>query len=361
MRPLYLIAFALCTGLLQLSAWSATVAELQTAGHLEISSALHPAQAIVPGQRVELSITIATDTWFTGGTRLEIPEVSGLVILQTNDFASNSSENRNGQTWVVQRWALDVYPQQAGSFTLPPIAARIKVSDEDANTVEGGLHSPTLHFQSVIPQSLTRATQWVAAPTYTVSQSFDRELENLQVGDAIQREIVFEATDVMAMMLPALKAENLQGLAAYAEPSSLSNNSNRGDTTARRVERITYVVEAQGQYQLPARDFFWWDTLKGELQIRYLPAVDISVSGGPNVSSQDTGLLEIANLNWRRILLAAVVLVLFLGVSWLVYKRAKHYPVARITQPLIEAARRLNQMRKPALSRGLNPDGSAGE
>ena len=360
MRLLCLIALTLFTGLFQLSAWSATVAELQTAGHLEISSALHPAQVIVPGQRVELSITIATDTWFTGGTRLEIPEVSGLVILQTNDFASNSSESRNGQTWVVQRWALDVYPQQAGNFILPPIAARIKVSDEDANSVEGALHSPALHFQSIIPESLRRAEQWVAAPTYTVSQSFDRELENLQIGDAIAREIVFEATDVMAMMLPALDAENLPGLAAYAEPSALSNSSNRGDTTARRVEQITYVVEARGQYQLPARDFFWWDTRKGELQIRYLPAVDINVSVGSAVSSADAGLLEIAGLYWRRVLLVAAGLVLFLGVGWLGYKRAKQFPLARVVQPIIKASRRLNQMRKPALPRNLNPDGSAG-
>lgn len=361
MRLQCLITFALLTGLFPLSAWSATVAELQAAGHLEISSELHPAQAIVPGQRVELSITIATDTWFTGGTRLEIPEVAALVILQTSDFASNSSENRNGQTWVVQRWTLDVFPQQAGSFTLPPIAARIKVSDHYAKSVEGELHSPALHFQSVIPESLRRAEQWVAAPAYTVSQSFDRELENLQVGDAIVREIVFEATDVMAMMLPALDAENLQGLAAYAEPSSLSNNSNRGDTTARRVEHITYVVEAQGQYQLPARDFFWWDTRKGELQIRYLPAVDINVGVGSNVSSKDTALLEIAGLNWRRIVLAAAGLVLFLGVGWLGYKRLKQFPLARFIQPLLKAGRRLNQMRKPALPHSLNPDGSAGE
>ena len=361
MKSLVFIVFVLLAGLLQPSAWSTTVAELQSAGHLEISSELHPAQGIVPGQRVALAITIATDTWFTGGTRLEIPEVAGLVILQTNDFASNSSENRNGQTWVVQRWTLDIFPQQAGRFTLPSIAARIKVSDPNANSVEGELYSPKLSFQSVIPQSLVRAEQWVAAPAYTVSQSFDRELENLKVGDAIQREIVFEATDIMAMMLPALKAEKLEGLAAYAEPSSLSNNSNRGDTTARRVERITYVAEADGQYQLPARDFFWWDTRKGELQIRYLPAVDIIVGVGADVSPEHTGVLEIAALYWRRILLAATGIVLFLGVSWLVYTRAKKFPLARVIQPLIEVARRLNQMRKPALPQSLNPDGSAGE
>ena len=63
------------------------LAELQASGHLRIDSALTPSEGIVPGQRVQLTIKIATDTWFTGGTRIGIPEVPGLVILQTEQFA----------------------------------------------------------------------------------------------------------------------------------------------------------------------------------------------------------------------------------------------------------------------------------
>ena len=51
-------------------------------------------------------------TWFTGGTRIRLPEVPGLVILQTEQFASNASERRGDQNWVLQRWTLDVYAQR---------------------------------------------------------------------------------------------------------------------------------------------------------------------------------------------------------------------------------------------------------
>jgi len=342
-------------------AWSTTLADLQGANRLDISAKLAPAENIVPGQRIELQINIATDRWFAGGTRLEIPEVPGLVILQTNDFASNSSETRSGQSWVVQRWVLDVYAQRAGTFTLPPISARLSVNDESAGTVTGELLTPTLQFSADIPEALSRANHWVAAPVFTVRQSFDRELDGLQIGDAIEREIVFEANGVMAMMLPTFAAEEITGLAAYPQPSSLSNNSNRGVTTARRVEHISYVLEEEGEYQLPARDYYWWDTSRGELQLRFLEAVDIHVgqNAASKITAHSTGpWLQVSP---RRLLLYIAALVFVIALAWLLYTRMPTIPWGQIWEPFKQAWHRLNQMRKPALPARLNPDSSAGE
>jgi len=60
----------------------------------------------VPGQKVTLTLEIATDRWFAGGTRIGIPEVPGLVILQTEQFASNASETHNGRPgqYSAGRW-----------------------------------------------------------------------------------------------------------------------------------------------------------------------------------------------------------------------------------------------------------------
>ena len=152
-----------------------TVEELHDAGRLQVRSWLEPPQDIVPGQQLKLNIEIATDRWFAGGTRLQIPEVPGLVILQSESFASNSSERRNGQSWVIQRWALELYPQREGRFDIPPISARIKVNDEGMTAVQGDIASPALEFRAATPESLARASHWVAAPQYSVQQTFDRE------------------------------------------------------------------------------------------------------------------------------------------------------------------------------------------
>ena len=347
--------------LLSNGSWGASLEKLQTEGHLQISAQLIPYKDIVVGQRAELIINIATDRWFAGGTRLEIPEVDGLVIIQTNNFASNSSENRKGDSWVVQRWSLDVFPQRRGSFTIPSIAAKLTVNTEDAGNVEGVLHSPALQFQAAIPDELANAAHWVAAPHYTVSQSFDRELTGLNPGDAIERTVVFEATDVMAMMLPGIVQVDLPGLAAYPQPPTLTNTNNRGSMVAKRVEQITYIVEESGQYQLPAQDYYWWDTRISELQMRFLPAVDINSGTAAEKNVDDKGSKVLAGLNPRKLLIASAIIALCAGLCWLAYKRAPRIPLTRISKLLQRGWQQLNRMRKPALPATLNPGSNAGE
>ena len=167
-RGLALLGMLACC----LPALATTVADLQAEGRLQLRSWLVPARDIAPGQQLKLNLEIATDRWFTGGTRIQIPEVPGLVILQTDSFASNSSEQRNGQSWVVQRWSLEVYPQRAGNFSIPPLNARIKVSAEGGDSVTGQVTGPALEFSVTRPDALARVDHWVAAPEFSVSQTF---------------------------------------------------------------------------------------------------------------------------------------------------------------------------------------------
>jgi hypothetical protein len=260
-------------------AFSNSIEELEASGRLRINSVLTSQNLIVPGQKVTLTLEIATDRWFTGGTRIGIPEVPGLVILQTEQFASNASETHSGQTWAIQRWTLDVFPQRAGDFTIGPIPLQLQVNGGEEGDIQGELHSPAHHFTAAIPDSLAQAKQWVAAPVFSVRQSFDRALDNLAVGDAFEQEVLLEAADVLAMMLPAYKSEKQSGLAAYPSPAVLETSVNRGQTLATRSIRISYVAEQPGQFLLPARDYFWWNTQSAKLEVLSLAEVRIEVGG----------------------------------------------------------------------------------
>lgn len=334
------------------AAADASVAQLQAAGRLQVKSWLTPAQGIVPGQQVKLSLEIATDRWFSGGTRILIPEVPGLVILQTDNFASNSTEQRNGQSWVVQRWTLEIYPQRAGNFKLPAIDAKIKISGEDGSVIHGKINSPELQLTAVRPEALARAKHWVAAPQYSVSQTFDRALTGLAVGDAIEREIVFTASEVMAMMLPAFAEEQVPGLRAYPSPPSVENSSNRGVTKAERRERVTYIVEAQGEYRLPAQDFFWWDTRSGELQLLSLPAVAIQTGAGSASAAETEPSRTLSYPNpWIAVAFIGVLAVLF----WLARLLVRHAVLKRITTGFKKVWQYWVKLRKPGLPAELNP------
>ena len=49
---------------------AATVEELQAQNRLTIDASISPIENVVAGQKLALVIEIATDRWFTGGTRL---------------------------------------------------------------------------------------------------------------------------------------------------------------------------------------------------------------------------------------------------------------------------------------------------
>ena len=346
------------------SATGATTADefeaLQADGRLELTRSISPSENLVPGQKITLTLKVATDRWFSGGTRISIPEVPGLVILQTEQFASNASENRDGQSWVIQRWTLDVFPQQAGDFTIPPIQVQVKVNAGDTGDLEGTLSSPATRFKATIPEPLAQAEQWVAAPAFEVSQHFDRALEGLQVGDAFEREIRFEAQDVMAMMLPAFSAEKLPGLAIYPSPPVLANDSNRGQAVARRTQRLSYVVEGEGRYRLPEQEYFWWDTQRGELSLLSLPATDIVVGTGASAgaSAAVPASFDIAP---RQLLAALVGLVALVGLLWLAGKWLPRLPLARATAVLSRGWQQFKALRRPALPERLNPGSNAGD
>lgn len=349
--------------LLLASAYSAltfgmSVQELEVSGHIHIDSELSPSRGIVPGQRVKLTLEVATDTWFTGGTRIDIPEVPGLVILQTDQFASNASETRNGQSWVIQRWTLDVYPQRVGEFTIGALPLQIQVNAGEDGNIEGKVQSPPQQFSVAIPESLREAEQWVAAPEFRVSQSFDHSLEGLAVGDAFEQEVKFEASDVLAMMLPGYDTGKQAGLAAYPSPPRLENNNNRGQNLASRSVRISYVVEQPGQYLLPARDYYWWNTQSGKLKLLSLPETRIDVAGTAPTQHATKTAFSISPRQWLLMAACAAVLI---ASALLARRLLPRLPLSRWRVQLCELMYRLKGLFKPALATRLNPGNSAEE
>lgn len=332
--------------------------DLVSGGHLQISRAISPADGIVPGQRVALTLEIATDRWFSGGTRINLPEVPGLVILQNEQFASNASETRGGRNWVIQRWTLDVFPQRVGQFTIPPLTVKLKVNTEDSGDIEVELASEATRFSVAIPDSLSQAGQWVAAPAFTVKQSFNRSLENLAVGDAFEQEVVFAASDVMAMMLPDYTPKQLTGLAAYPAPAVLENSNNRGQTRASRRITVSYVVESAGQFLLPASDYFWWNTDSGELVLVSLPETRIEIDGASSLADKPAADFSFSPREAIALILGMLLFALVLRLAWVALP---HLPIERMKNKLSQLRSAIRELRKPALARRLNPGNSAGE
>ena len=339
--------------LLPLLARAESLDAVIASGELHIETSIAPVSDAVPGQHMVLTIEIATQRWFTGGTRISLPEVSGLVVLQTDQFAANASERRGASSWVVQRWSLDLFPQRSGSFTLPPIKLQIQVNTSAGN-ISGSAYTAPLDFEVGLPPALEERNFWVAAPEFKVSQDLDRDPLQLTVGDAFVQDIRFEASDVQAMMLPTVTAPQVAGLKAYPSPPELENRSDRGSMRAQRREQITYIAEQPGDYRLPAQSYYWWNTTAAELQLLELPAIEIKVAAGPSAASGDRASREI---DWRatlgKVAMAAALAVL-LWLGWRLLPAAR-YLAGRLLYAWHRLVGAWRAWRRPGLPGSLNP------
>lgn len=332
------------------------MSQLIAQGQLTISTEISPSEPVVPGQRVKLIIKVATPRWFTDGTQIRKPEVPGLVILQNQDFAANANEQRDGQNWTVQRWALDVFATAPGSFAVPPIAVTVSVSTSPGRSVRGTALAPATQIVAALTAPLEGIEQWVASPAVTLEQTLEGLPENgiLAVGAAVRRQINLKAEQVMPMMLPAPATSKVPGLQGYSEPPILRADSNRGALSAERRDTVTYIATEPGQSVLPEITLQWWHTEQHRLTTVTLPAISVTVSDALATAGDWPARALLAG----QLLTGCVLAALF--ARW----GRRHNLVAqlqrvakRMRQQLTE---RWRQLRSPALAKRLNPDGSAG-
>ena len=101
-------ALLLAGFLLAANCQAASLQDLVDRGDLRVRSWLTPAEDIVVGQEVQLTIEVSTQRWFAGGTRIETPEIPNLVILRRDQFANNLNQREGAVSWVMQRWNLQL-------------------------------------------------------------------------------------------------------------------------------------------------------------------------------------------------------------------------------------------------------------
>lgn len=271
----FLSLLMLCVSVNPLSAQ--TLEALQQAGKLSIQTRVEPKDKIVAMQQIELQIEVATDKWFSGGTRIGRFEIDDAIVLQREKFAVNSTRVEAGTTWAVQTWAITIYPQRAGVFKVPEIPLELSIAGDELEKIQGELRTSPIEFRASVPDKLQDKKSWVASPVFGIKESFNRPLENFKPGDALVRNVKLSAEDIPAMMLPSLNPAEIEGVGIYHKPPELSDKVNRGDYLAERTEILTYVFEESGEYRLPEEIFYWWNLKSQQLEEIALPAHHFTV------------------------------------------------------------------------------------
>lgn len=289
-------------GVLSVAVSATTLAELQDNDKVRVKIWIEPKNNIIARQQVKLQIEVSTDTQFSGGTRIGLVAIDDAIVLQREKFALNSIVKQGDKHWTVQLWTLVVYPQRGGWFEIPEIPLRLSIAEQGGVSIVGKVFTPGLSFSAMVPELMRDKPSWVATTRYEVEESFDKEFDSLKLGDALIRTITISADNLPAMMLPVQKVANINGVAAYSNLPQVRDKVDRGEYLAKRTEKITYVFEQIGDFQLSPQNFYWWNLETQSQELITLASHELNIASGEGVSSEDSRVSSIESVDQAGVL-----------------------------------------------------------
>ena len=262
-----------------------TLQSLIEAGHLRINYRIAES-ALIRYQPITLEVEVATDRWFARGCRIETFDMEHAVVYRAADNSINASSLEAGETWAVQTLSIVIYPQRSGHLLLPELKLFISVKSEDNRVIEGDYHLSEKALQISVPEAMADIDQWLASTSLKMTESYLGLKDFYRPGDAITRTIDIRVDGAPAMMIPALQAAAIEGLAIYEVPSKIADQSNRGDLQGRRQQQFIYTIEKTGSYTLPPYSLHWWNTDEQQMETEQLPAFAFATKGNTVASEE---------------------------------------------------------------------------
>ena len=312
--------------LLSVFSQAQTLQELQQQGLIDIKAWIEPDTNIAPKQQLLYVIDVGTSTWFTGGTKIGRIDVESLMAIQRNKLATNYSERKNGASWARQRWEITLYPLASGEYAIPPVSVKVSVSGENRKKVSGTLLTKPVSFATSLPSAeLTQERKWLVASSIEVNQVWNiEEAQELNVGDAVIREVSITAKDSTSALIPAFQTDAVSSELGryYLTPPNLTDSQPRGNYSATRSEKITFIAQGSGEFVAPDIELLWWNTEANQLETLVIEGKTISISHTP--------------MSWLKnnaALLTALIISLFIILVFI--KQLIHYYKTHPTPAII--------------------------
>ncbi|MAZ86670.1 MAG: hypothetical protein CL693_03420 [Cellvibrionaceae bacterium] len=259
---LYALAkwFVLLVVFFSLSCHATTIDDLLSSGRLTIHTNVNHQGIVSVKQPITLRIEVATDRWFSKGSRVGAFTMHDVVIPPVSELAINGSRKIQGQTWVTQTREILLYPMKAGRYQIPSLGVEVSVNSAEG-VVEGRVMTSPVTFEVQLPEPLQGIEEFIVSPEASLEIEGMFDIDALyRVGGAVTQVITISAADTPAMMLPELPFSEIPGVSVYHKPSEVLSRSSRGDQLGIRRETRVYIFEEVGEFQLPQQIHYWWDT-----------------------------------------------------------------------------------------------------
>lgn len=235
-------------------------------------------------QPFKATFTVTTTTWYTAPLQFGNLQVNDAFIVPFTHSTPGQYETNGKMLSGVQFYYM-IFPYKAGRFTLP--AMEITAESPAEGTYKGRkitVHTAPVTFTvKPVPPEYPSGHEWLVAQDVSLNDKWDRPLDDLKVGDVLERTVTIDVRGTLPQLIPEMKAPAGSWANIYPKPASLKDTRDEENANGERVEQASYLLLKAGTFTLPAMEIYWWNPYVGRLYKQSTAGRKIVVKENPDL------------------------------------------------------------------------------
>jgi hypothetical protein len=208
-------------------------------------------------------------------------------------------ENVNGRVYAVEEQRYAIYPQKPGELKISPPSFNALVYDTIPRRVD--VHAKTKHLEIKPRPAGYSGQDWLPAKAVIFSDTYDKDVGQLEQGQTLVRTINLQVTGVPAQLLPHLALAGSASFNAYPEKPVLKNRLRQQELVGQQEIKVTYLLNKAGPTTIPELRLVWFNTTTAKEEIAVLAARQLLITpkanAAPAVALQAQTNLKTAQAN----------------------------------------------------------------
>jgi len=239
-------------------------------------------------QPYRVNISVYSSTWFASPLQFANLRIDNAFIIPFTRTVSGINYINNKKYATLTFYYL-VFPYNSGILEIPELVINASIPPEgdykgQAVTIRT---SPQTIKIKPVPSSENQEV-WMVAKNITVKESWSRSLENLKVGDVIEREIAITANGTLPSLIEPLEVEKPDFTSIYPKEPDLLDKRTNQDVNGLRTERYSYLFEEEGEVTIPAEEVLWWNPETKRVYRRTIAEQKITIVPNPDLAMMES-------------------------------------------------------------------------
>jgi hypothetical protein len=210
------------------------------------------------GEPVQLTVSVYSSTWFTSGIDIGNIQIDNALTVYFRSV-SNSREF-SGKKYAGVNFYYNVFPTKEGKITIPSLSIDVESPKPgDYKGLKRTVKTKPKHFNvKGIPLGYY-PNNWLVSNYLNVRETWSMPLNNIKVGDVVQRTINRSAGGTLSEFIPASIWDSISTVGIYPKRASVNTNKSKTAVSANRSETINYLFEKEGRVIIPSIKYVYWN------------------------------------------------------------------------------------------------------